>query len=172
MLKSAYCLYCPNDGEYLIRKKELNGGRPSCLKCGFVDYHNPITCVAILIIKDKKLLLARRGIEPSKGMWDFPGGFVEAEESAEDAVIREALEETKLHIEITSYLYSLPDIYGDMKKPTLNLFFTAKIRYGEPQPKSDVSELAWFALNELPEKMAFPHQNKMLQLCLIEGLLS
>ncbi len=65
--------HCPYDGDRL----GLHDGRAACGRCGFIDYHNPKPAVAILITLDGQLLLARRGIEPAKGMWDIPGGFIE-----------------------------------------------------------------------------------------------
>lgn len=80
--------YCPYDGKKLI---ETDTGRAKCPLCDFVDYQDPKPCVAIFITQNNKVLLARRGVEPFKGMWDIPGGFIESGESAEQAVIREAL---------------------------------------------------------------------------------
>ncbi len=135
-----------------------------CPKCGFVDYQNPRACVAILITQDRKILLARRGIEPAKGEWDIPGGFVDRGEAAEHAVMREALEETTLRVRVKEYLGSVPDVYGPRQVPTLNLCFLVEILEGNPKPKSDVESLVWFPLDELPDKMAFAHQERVIQL--------
>jgi mutator protein MutT len=129
-----------------------------------VDYQNPKACVAILITSHGKLLLARRGIEPAKGAWDIPGGFVEAGESAEEAVVREALEETILQVRVTEYLGSVPDVYGARQTPTLNLCYLADVVSGEPAPQSDVEALVWFSMTELPKGMAFPHQTQVIAL--------
>jgi len=135
--------YCPYDGERLIVNDGASAGRGACPKCGFTDYQNPKACVAILITKGSEILLARRAIEPAKGQWDIPGGFVEAGESTEDAVIREALEETSLRIRVKQYLGSVPDVYGPRQVPTVNLCFLAEVLEGEPKPKSDVDALVW-----------------------------
>jgi ADP-ribose pyrophosphatase YjhB (NUDIX family) len=156
--------YCPYDGERLMINESANEGRPTCPKCGFTDYQNPVACVAILITQGKKILLARRGIEPAKGQWDIPGGFVDSGESAEETVIREASEETTLRVRIKEYLGSVPDVYGPRQKPTANLCFLVEILEGEPNPKSDVESLEWFSLDQLPEKMAFAHQRRVIQL--------
>src|SRR6266849_8161058 len=99
--------YCPYDGTRLDAG-DACGSRPRCARCGFVDYQNPRPCVTILILEERRVLLARRAVEPAKGMWDIPGGFIETGESAEEAVVREALEETVLHVRVTAYLGSLP----------------------------------------------------------------
>lgn len=161
MNHDSYYHYCPYDGGSLI-SPILPDEYPFCPRCGFVDYHNPRPCVAILIVDNGKILLARRVIEPAKGEWDIPGGFVDSGESAEEAVVREALEETGLHVRVIKFLGSLPDVYGDRKLPTLNLCFVAEIMHGELRPQSDVEALDWFSPDQLPESMAFAHQREML----------
>jgi ADP-ribose pyrophosphatase YjhB (NUDIX family) len=156
--------YCPYDAERLTVSDGASEGQPACPKCGFTDYQNPKACVAILITQGSKVLLARRGIEPKKGQWDIPGGFADAGESLEETVIREALEETTLRVRVKEYLGSIPDVYGPRATPTVNLCFLVEVLEGEPQPKSDVESLVWFSLDELPEKMAFAHQQQVLQL--------
>lgn len=156
--------YCPYDGEHLIVDDSGSESRSACPKCGFIYYPNPKACVAILITEGRKILLARRGIEPAKGQWDIPGGFVDMGESVEDTVIRETLEETSLRVRVKEYLGSIPDVYGPRQIPTVNLCFLVEVLEGKPKPKSDVESLVWFSLDELPEKMAFAHQEQVLQL--------
>lgn len=165
MVDPSYYRHCPYDGELLIIKPQVEEGHAYCPLCGFIDYHNPVPSVAILILKDNQVLLARRAVEPAKGKWDIPGGFIEASESAEEAVVRETLEETALHVLSTTFLGSLPDVYGDRKKPTLNLCFVARVKHEDPQAQSDVEQLSWFALDQLPLNMAFEHQHQMLRWC-------
>jgi ADP-ribose pyrophosphatase YjhB (NUDIX family) len=149
---------CPYDGSALVTDPGKAESRPTCSQCGFIDYQNPKACVAILIVRGQQVLLARRGVEPKKGFWDIPGGFVDASETAEEATVREALEETTLRVRVQEYLGSVPDVYGDRGVPTLNLCFLVEVLRGEPEPKSDVSALEWFELDGVPAEMAFPHQ--------------
>jgi ADP-ribose pyrophosphatase YjhB (NUDIX family) len=123
-------------------------------------------CVAVLVEKDNCLLLAERAYEPAKGKWDIPGGFIEPGESAENAAVREILEETGLHIRLTKYLISIPDIYGEANRPTINFCFIAQIECGTERPQSDVASLSWFPLDKLPKDMAFDHQYKVLEMYL------
>lgn len=139
--------------------------KPIVFSKELVYYKNPRPCVAIFIVENNKVLLALRAIEPAKGKWDIPGGFINPGESAEKAVVREAEEETSLKVSITGFLGSLPDVYGNKKVPTLNLCFIAEIVEGEPHPRDDVAALEWFPLERLPLKMAFAHQYKMLLWC-------
>lgn len=156
--------FCPYDGEALESKLLDGTARGVCRLCGFVDYQNPKPAVAALIVGDGKILLARRAVEPASGKWDIVGGFIEAGESAEDAVVREVLEETTLRVRVTDFLGSVPDVYGDRIEPTLNLCFIAEIVEGAAHPGSDVDLLRWFAPDALPTSMAFEHQYRILEL--------
>lgn len=141
-------------------------GRSRCPTCGFVDYHNPKPCVDILIMQGDKLLLARRAFEPAKGEWDLPGGFIDSGETAEEAVVREALEETTLHVRVAEYLGSVPDIYvwGNWRVPTLSFCYLVDIIDGEPKAQDDVESLTWVPLDKLPSKLAFEHQTQVIEL--------
>lgn len=156
--------FCPRDGARLESSFHSDGRfLPTCGHCGFVDYGNPKPCVAVLITQQGQLLLARRAVEPCKGMWDIPGGFVDHGETAEEAVSREMLEETGLEVRITQYLGSLCDTYGAREEPTLNLCFVAEPLSGKLVPQSDVEELRWFLPQFLPTTMAFEHQYHILK---------
>ncbi len=88
--------------------------RLHCPACGLVIYDNPApTATAIVTRDDGAILFTRRAIEPAFGMLDLPGGFIELEESPEQAVKRELMEETGLEIELTGYLGTFPDRYGE-----------------------------------------------------------
>jgi len=93
MIDPAPYSHCPYDGEKLVDKADDPAGHGVCARCGFIDHQNPKACVAILILQGANVLLVRRGVEPAKGEWEIPGGFVEAGESAEETVVREALED-------------------------------------------------------------------------------
>ena len=99
-----------------------------------------------------KVLLIERGGEPYKGCWAFPGGFLEMEESAEEGARRELMEETGLTTPFVKQFHA----------------FTAPDR--DPRERvgmDDAAQAKWFALNEMPEKLAFDH-NEMLRVALEE----
>lgn len=127
-------------------------------------YRNPAPAVAVLITRKNEILLAKRAEEPAKGKWDLVGGFVEAGESAEEAVVRETWEETGLKVGSVKFICSLPDTYGAMDSPTTNLCFMAEIIEGDPKPQSDVAALVWMKSDNLPAptEMAFKHQSEVL----------
>jgi 8-oxo-dGTP diphosphatase len=117
--------------------------RLHCPTCGLVLYENPAPTVSAIVERDGRVLLTRRGIEPRLGMWDTPGGFIEAGEEPPDALRRELLEETGLAIEVGDFAAR---VVGD----------------GEGTPTDDVTEIGWFEPDALPAELAFPNGERAL----------
>ena len=150
--------YCPRCAAALDRTHAP--ARVECPACGFVWHANSSPCVgAILEDADGRVLLARRAVEPYRGMWDALGGYLEEGEHPLDGLRRELLEETGLTVEPIEFLGAFMDRYGDAEdaNATLNLFWTARVVSGDPRPDDDVAELRWFAADELPpdDELAF-----------------
>lgn len=143
-------VYCPRCAHEL----EPGHGRVSCPSCGFVGYANSSPCACALVVDgDGRLLLGRRAIEPYRGLWDAPGGYLEEHEHPLHALHRELREETGLEIEPVAFLGVWMDWYGDgpSANSTLNLFWTVRVTGGELRAADDVAELAWFPPDRLPE---------------------
>lgn len=89
-----------------------NRSRRVCDACGFVDYVNPRIVVGAVCTWEERVLLCRRAIEPRRGLWTIPAGFLEEGESVEAGARREAWEEARAEIEIDGLLgvYSVPRI--------------------------------------------------------------
>jgi 8-oxo-dGTP diphosphatase len=146
--------HCPRCAAQLVRAvpEGDDDERLCCPTCGLVLYDNPAPTASALVVDGHgRVLLARRGIQPFLGLWDVPGGFIRPGESGEEAARRELREETGLAIEVCQVLAILPDTYGDDGETTLNIFYLATAAGGDPQPASDVSEVAWFRADGLPE---------------------
>ncbi|MEO1305631.1 MAG: NUDIX hydrolase [Pseudomonadota bacterium] len=86
--------------------------RRVCQRCEFIDYQNPKIVAGSVVLRDGKILLCKRDIEPRKGFWTLPAGFMELGETVEEAAQREAYEEALATIEIDNLLavYSIPRI--------------------------------------------------------------
>jgi ADP-ribose pyrophosphatase YjhB (NUDIX family) len=142
-------------------RSELAGDatRLACPDCGFVVYASSKPTASALCTEDGRVLLARRAVEPFQGRWDIPGGFLEEGEDPVDGLRRELKEETGLDVEPRRFLGFWMDRYGSdsTAEATLNLYWTARIVAGEPEPADDVSELRWFDGDSLPahDELAF-----------------
>ncbi|MCG3118520.1 MAG: NADH pyrophosphatase [bacterium] len=143
---------------------QVNGktGNQSCSKCGFVHYQNPKPCVGAVILQNGKVLLVRRANEPFKNHWDFPGGFLECGERAEDGLKREVGEELTVGVKIIRVLGIYPDTYGPGGEATLNIYYYCKILPGNIVPQIEIAEAEWFAINALPAPLAFGHVKLVL----------
>ena len=86
--------YCPRCGK--STRTAVIGGtkRVLCVSCDEIFYDNPLSAVAVVAEKDGKILFIKRAVQPAKGMWALPGGFIEQGESVERAAMRELKEET------------------------------------------------------------------------------
>lgn len=153
-----FCPHCGN--KYTENTKTIF----HCNECNKTVYANSKPTASVLITKEDNILLGKRGIEPSKGMWDIIGGFLNYGEHPHDGARREAQEETGLAVEIKEYLGSFMDEYGEDKEATLNMGFIACITGGEMQPNDDIIELKWFSIHELPQEIAFENGKRMLEL--------
>jgi len=124
-----------------------------CPHCG--RYNNRAVTIDAVIIKDNKILLIKRGVEPFKGYWALPRGHTDWDETLEETVKREVKEE--LGVEITS-LQQI-GIYSDPKrhpKQSINVPYGVQIQ-GEIKIGDDAKEFRWFDLNDLPA-LAFDHR--------------
>lgn len=135
--------YCPKCGSPHFEDHNFKSRK--CTDCGFVFYLNPSAATAAFIINNRnQLLVARRLKEPAKGSYDLPGGFVDFDETAEEAIVREVREETGLNLSDPKYLFSLPNtyLYSDLLIPTLDQFFCFYLNEELAfQAGDDVSEL-------------------------------
>jgi ADP-ribose pyrophosphatase YjhB (NUDIX family) len=152
--------YCPDCGEPIARPPV--GNLMTCRACGARHFLNAKPCAGTLIVRDGRVLLARRAGEPRRGTWDVVGGFLEPHEHPSEGAIREAREETGLDVTLGDLVGIFIDTYGDEGLYTFNVYYLAEAPEGEPIPASDVTELRWFALDEIPDDLAFPHEHELL----------
>lgn len=154
--------FCPLCGGQLEpRCVGLEGHHyPVCLACDFVLYLNPKVVVGTIPRRDGQALLLRRAIEPAKGMWVFPGGYVDLGESLEDAARRETREEVNLEVTLEGLLgvYSFPD------SPAIIVVYLASAVEGEPRSGPEAQEIRWVRPDEIPwAELAFPSTRAALK---------
>lgn len=167
-MKPKYCLYC---GYWLSAQVE---GHPSCGGCGkYVHWNNPAPCVAVLLpvlklnrnvdvldhAEPNAIVLVQRGIEPHKGQWCLPCGFVDANEDPWDAAKRESEEEAKAKIE---FVQILDATMPNKQLNQLIIFYMARLVDGGLEYGSDAAGIGWFKKDELPD-IAFDSHKQVIE---------
>lgn len=124
-----------------------------CPDCGYIAYENPKIVVGSVCGWENAILLCRRAIEPRKGFWTLPAGYLELNESTEEGAVREAWEEARARIEIDALLA----IYNIPRLSQVQLIYRARLRSPDIAPGPESAEVGLFAWNEIPwSEIAFP----------------
>ena len=154
-----FCSHCGNkvilqipDGDSLPRHV--------CASCGTIHYQNPKIVTGTIPEWGEQILLCRRGIEPRKGLWTLPAGFMENHESAETGAKRETFEETGLTVEIESLyaLFNIPHI------SQVYLMFRATMPNTDFGPTPESLEVKLFNESDIPwDELAFEVMRVTLQ---------
>jgi ADP-ribose pyrophosphatase YjhB (NUDIX family) len=145
--------FCPACGRPVEARVLEEDHRPR-LVCpeGHVTWRNPRIVVGTLPIRDGRVFLARRGIEPSAGRWAYPGGFLELGEAAQEGARRETEEETQLLVEIGR----LVGAYSRPHAGVVTLIYEASVVGGDALPGAETIEVRGFARDEIPwDELAF-----------------
>lgn len=140
--------YCSNCGSVVVLKLTEGRDRFVCEACNIIHYTNPKIVVGALCVWEDKVLLCRRAIEPRRGYWNLPAGYLEDFEKTEDGAIRETWEEAGAEIEIQNVLtvYNLP------QANQVYIHFLAKLKDGIIRNGEESIESALFAEEEIPWK--------------------
>ncbi len=130
-----------------------NRERLVCDECEYVVYENPKIVVGTVCTWDQRILLCRRAIEPRKGYWTIPAGFMELNESSEEGACRESWEEARARLEIDCLLavYSIPRI------SQVQIIYRARLVDDQVGPGPESLEVRLFPWDEIPwDELAFP----------------
>jgi len=158
--------YCPRCG-IEMEKAEVGGRiRQICPACGFVLYRNPVPGVGVLVERETStgaggIVLIKRRHEPFEGRWALPAGFIEEDESVEQAAVRECKEETGLDIELLELfgVYSFPEGPG---QSGIIIFYRARPVGGELRAGDDAQDVAVFSPDEMPQELPFRTHREVL----------
>ena len=153
--------FCPYCGYKLVRKMLEGRERLYCSRCGKIYYENPTPVVAVIARDNSgKILLIKRKIEPCKGEWALPSGFMEIEESPIEAALRELAEETGLKGKSKKLIGVYPnnsEIHGYL----VAIIYEVEIVGGELCAGDDAEEAEFFAVNQIPP-LAFQSHREAL----------
>lgn len=118
-----------------------------------------------------KVLLVERGVEPYKGKWAFPGGFMKMDETVGECALRELKEETGLDGGTVEQFYTFSDVNRDPRERVITVAHYALVRLSEVKGGDDAVSARWFSLDEIPS-LAFDHDHilRMAIRCLKERI--
>lgn len=140
-----YCLLCGNE----LSQRSIEGHeREVCQQCGWIKYDQLKVSAGVLVERDNKVLLVKRAIQPWRGYWYLPAGFVENDESPREAAEREGFEETNLKIFATCLI----DVYfydDDPRGNGLLILYSGIINSGTVKLTPEVQEISFFSREEI-----------------------
>ena len=139
--------FCPACGRPVVERVLEEDHRPR-LVCpeGHVTWRNPRLVVGTLPVRDGRVFLARRAIEPGAGLWTYPGGFLELGEAAQEGARRETEEETQLRVEVGRLLGA----YSRPHAGVVTLVYEATVVGGESLPGAETTEVRGFGPDDIP----------------------
>jgi ADP-ribose pyrophosphatase YjhB (NUDIX family) len=142
---SRFCMQCGQRLTTAIPEGDTRR-RMVCMDCGFIHYINPRPVAGTIPVReDGKILLGRRDIEPRRGFWVFPGGYMDVGETAEQAATRETLEE--VHLDVQNL--QLIGVFTRVEPGVVVIVYEAEA-VGEAEVGHETSEIGWFAAHEIP----------------------
>ncbi|MCU0969231.1 MAG: NUDIX hydrolase [Rubrivivax sp.] len=146
-----HCRVCGTRTEYRVPSDD-NRERAVCTGCGEIHYENPINVVGTVPVWDDQVLLCRRNIEPRRGLWTLPAGFLELGESTADGARRETDEEAGARIE----LEGLFTVLNVVRAGQVHLFYRARLQDTRFAPGPETIEAQLFREHEIPwDELAF-----------------
>ena len=158
--RARHCIAC---GAGLQTTRQEGRRRRRCPRCGWTFYGNPAPAAVAIVEGRGSILLARRAAPPHEGTWDLPGGFIEAGELPDRALVRELREELGARAMITRLHGFSIDTYGPAGIPILAVVYVARLQ-GRPAARSDVAEVRWFPRDAIPwREIGFPSITRALR---------
>jgi 8-oxo-dGTP diphosphatase len=149
MSSDSYVKFCPACGNPITRKFVHGRDRPVCGRCGRIHFEEPKVAAGVLVTKEGKILLVRRVMEPRRGLWSLPAGFVDAGDDPAEAAMREVREETGLEVEIDGLL----DVVYGQEHPngaSIVIIYSGSIVGGELRAGDDADGVDFFDPAQLP----------------------
>jgi ADP-ribose pyrophosphatase YjhB (NUDIX family) len=145
--------FCPACGQR-VEPRLLEADHRPRLVCadGHVTWRNPRVVVGTIPVDGGQIYLARRAIEPAKGRWTCPGGFLELGEATQEGARRETEEETRLRVEIGRLI----GVYSRPHAGVVTIIYEAVVVGGSPEPAAETSDVRAFGPDEIPwDEIAF-----------------
>ena len=154
--------YCPRCGGKLKRDSK---DAVRCQKCRAKYYSASAPGVAAIILdKENRVLLTKRAIDPGRGKWGIPGGFLNPGEHPVEGLKREIKEELEAEIEVEKfYDFEISESLYEPGKCVLSIYFFARL-ISESRPGDETNKIQYFAKDDIPwAEIAGPDDKKILE---------
>lgn len=140
-----YCSYCSASVSRQIPEGD-NQFRYVCSECGLIHYQNPKVVAGCIVTWQDEVLLCRRAIDPRKGLWTIPAGFMELGETVDSAAVRETLEEAMADVKIDELfcIYSIPHV------SQVYIIFRGHLEQRDFDAGAESLEVVLFSENDIP----------------------
>jgi ADP-ribose pyrophosphatase YjhB (NUDIX family) len=146
-----HCRVCGQRTNYLIPADD-NRERAVCSNCGEIHYENPLNVVGTVPVWGEQVLLCKRAIEPRRGLWTLPAGFMELGETIAEGALRETVEEAGARIELQG-LYTVLNV---VRAGQVHLFYRARMLDTHLDPGEETLEARLFHEHDVPwDEIAF-----------------
>lgn len=155
-----FCRQCGTSVEHRVPDDGDTKIRAVCSACGTIHYQNPLNVVGTVPHRDGRVLLCRRNIEPRRGFWTLPAGFMELGESTAEGALRETQEEAGAEIELEG-LFTLLNV---VRVGQVHLYYRARMLSEQLDPGPETIEARLFSEDEIPwDDLAFRTVKETLQ---------
>jgi NADH pyrophosphatase NudC (nudix superfamily) len=158
-------MFCPGCGAVCIEINQDGIKREACPKCNYIHYKNPYPCVSVLIFdkaRKNKIILGKRSkgsICPEK--WCLPCGYIEYDETYEEAAIRETKEEVGITILPKGIINVVSNKFNNGINSLVIVLLAEYDKNEKITPGDDITEAGWFDINDLPP-LAFEADNHII----------
>lgn len=144
--------YCPRCATPMTNRQVGDKKRRACPDCGHIHFTDPKVGVGVVVLADNKILLIKRAMQPNRGKWSLPAGYLDYGEDPQATAAREVLEETNLQVAITD----LVGVYHNAQVleqggASIFILYRAHLIDGELRAGDDAAAAAFFSPDDLPE---------------------
>ena len=159
--------FCSECGSTVTTEVPDGDNRPRhvCTACGIIHYQNPKMVTGCIPVWQDQVLLCRRAIQPRRGLWTLPAGFMENNESAQEGAARETLEEANARVKVEQ-------LYTTFNLPLISqvyLLFRGRLEDLDFSPGHESLEVALFREGDIPwNELAFPVIRETLKLFFLD----
>lgn len=150
--------FCPTCKAKLKRKLIDRRRLLFCSNCGFTFWNNPKPVTSVILHTNGKIMLLQRANKPLKNYWCLPGGYIDYEETSEEAIRRETKEGVGFKIGQLGSLFGVYRIDNDPRGVNIDIIYEAELE-GKILLSEEHHNYKLFATNELPAKIAYKHRN-------------